>query len=381
MVKIDDSAKDKFVPDEYSIHDIDNLLKNNPEINSFDLYPDMVDELFEVLNPADANGPNKNELLHQFRKDYIKKDKNAGSWFYYQWLNIAIHLLPEKDHFLVRTARNRELINLKEQRKFETTKVGVAGLSVGSSAVQAIVMSGGSRSIRVADADTIELSNLNRLRAGVNQIGLEKSTWIARWINELDPYYKVDVFAEGINRENIEEFVEGLDIIVDEMDDLAMKVRLRQLAKERKIPVVMATDTGDNVLLDVERFDKDPKQEVLHGILSPTDIRKIQSGDLSKKDWMKLALKMIDANHSPTRMLESVPLIGQTIAGIPQLGGTAMAAGSMVAYIVRLIANDVPIKSGKISINIEKKVLKEYESEEHKQYREQLLEKIGKMLT
>lgn len=381
MVKIDDSAKDKFVPDQYSIDEIDNLLKNNPEINSFDLYPDMVDELFEVLNPADANGPNKNELLHQFRKNYIKDDNNAGSWFYYQWLNIAIHLLPEKDHFLVRTARNRELINLKEQKKFESTKVGVAGLSVGSSAVQAIVMSGGSRSIRIADADTIELSNLNRLRAGVGQIGLEKSTWIARWINELDPYYRVDVFAEGINRENIEEFVDGLDIIVDEMDDLTMKVKLRQLAKERKIPVIMATDAGDNVLLDIERYDKNPKLEVFHGILSPTDIKKIQSGDLTKADWMKLALKVVDVNHSPTRMLECVPLIGRTIAGVPQLGGTAMAAGSMVAYVMRLIANDIPIKSGKILINTEKKVLENYGTEEYNQYREQLLAKIGKMLT
>jgi hypothetical protein len=61
------------------------------------------------------------------------------------------------------------------------------------------------------------------------------------------------------------------------------------------------------------------------------------------------------------RLLEIVPEIGRTLAGIPQLGNAAMIAGSVGAYTARMIALGETINSGKLSYPIEAVVLKDYE--------------------
>ena len=46
--------------------------------------------------------------------------------------------------------------------------------------------------IRLADFDEIDLSNLNRVRTHLINIGINKAVIVAREIAEIDPYLKVD---------------------------------------------------------------------------------------------------------------------------------------------------------------------------------------------
>ena len=54
-------------------------------------------------------------------------------------------------------------------------------------------------------------------------------------------------------------------MVVDECDDLEMKVRLREHARAAGRPVVMAT--SHRGMLDVERFDLEPERPTFHGLL------------------------------------------------------------------------------------------------------------------
>ena len=60
--------------------------------------------------------------------------------------------------------------------------------------------------LRLADFDTADLSNLNRLRTGVANIGLNKTIIAAREIMEIDPFFDVQIFNEGITTDNIDDF-------------------------------------------------------------------------------------------------------------------------------------------------------------------------------
>src|SRR5258708_11970966 len=55
---------------------------------------------------------------------------------------------------------------------------------------------------------------------------------------------------------NIKQFFTGLDIVIDELDNLAVKFLIREQAKNHRIAVVMAADNGDNSVVDVERYDR-----------------------------------------------------------------------------------------------------------------------------
>ena len=61
----------------------------------------------------------------------------------------------------------------------------------------------------------------------------------------------------------MDEFFDGLDLVIEECDSLDMKVRVREEARARGIPVLM--ETSDRGLFDVERFDVEPERPLFHG--------------------------------------------------------------------------------------------------------------------
>ena len=72
---------------------------------------------------------------------------------------------------LVRHDRNRYKIDANEQSRLIDTTVGIVGLSVGNAVARTISLEGSCGSLRLADFDTLDLSNMNRLQAGVHELG------------------------------------------------------------------------------------------------------------------------------------------------------------------------------------------------------------------
>jgi hypothetical protein len=194
----------------------------------------------------------------------------AGEMGILPWLSTFVHILIEEEFQAVRTARNKNLINKEEQEKFYNAVIGIGGLSIGSSVAMAITLQGGGKYFRLADFDRLALSNTNRIRAGVESLGLPKVEMSARQIYTVNPYATVELFSEGLTEENIGAFFDGpakLDIVIDELDTMAIKLLIRQEAKKRGIAVVMAADNGDNAVVDIERYDEEADLEFFHGRL------------------------------------------------------------------------------------------------------------------
>lgn len=294
-------------------------------------------ELFRVENPSLQKGARK---------------PLAGVWVYYPWLHTAIRIPPEEVYFRLRTARNRDLITEAEQSQYRDCVAGIAGLSVGSAITATLAATGGPRTMKLADPDTIEITNLNRIRAGVPDIGGNKTDVAARRVWELDPFANLHLWRRGIRREDIKEFILGaprLDVFIDEMDDIALKILARTVCRAARIPVVMATDNGDGVIIDVERFDLEPARPIFHGrIRSPKAASK-----LSREQFVALSSAIIDPAYFTARQKDSISKIGTQLSGVAQLGSAAAIAGATVAYAVRQIATQGAMPSGRYVLSCE----------------------------
>ena len=148
---------------------------------------------------------------------------------------------------------------------------GRCRFSVGHVIAHTLAAQGLCGELRLADFDRIELST---------SIGYPPQSWIsgatkpevaARRIAELDPYLRLRALEAGLTSGNVDEFLNGLDIVIEECDSLDIKALLRESARARGIPVLMAT--SDRGLVDVERFDLEPQRPILHGLLGDVDLR------------------------------------------------------------------------------------------------------------
>lgn len=341
------------------------LLKTHAIRSVVDDYMEEQRELFAINNPTLAQSPEFEALFQKYIASITKKAPLIyhGIWVYLPWLFAISHILHEHDFQRVRTARNRYLVSDGEQEKFYDAVIGIAGLSVGSNVALAIALQGGGRHIRLADHDRLALSNTNRIRSGIQNLGLLKVEMAARQIYEMNPYATVEIFEDGLNPKNIARFFNGapkLDIVVDEVDHLGMKYLIREHAKKNRLAVVMAADNGDSAVVDVERYDKNPKTKFFHGRLGNVSYESLS--DLKKFEIGKMITKHVGPENVTERMRQSLLQLGKTIVSWPQLGGAAMLSGASVAYCVRKIVNGQPVIDNRSIVSLDERLLPGYNS-------------------
>lgn len=326
-------------------------LMATPHVQIVDEIESQVSDVIKLQNPDKQL--DKQDLLSRVSFFFRDKEKDKyGSWVYYPWRYTLVHLLPEEEFVRVRTVRNNFKITPSEQEELGSKKVGIVGLSVGQSIALAIALERSCGEMRLADFDTLELSNLNRLKAGVTSLGVEKVVIAAREIAEIDPYLKVTLFREGINEDNIDQFLTGggkLDLLVDECDSLDIKLLLREKAKAVKIPVMM--DTSDRGMLDIERFDSEPEREIFHGMLK--GVTKSELANLSNKERVSIVLKITGLDTLSLRMKASLLEIGSSITSWPQLASGVFLGGASVAHVGRRLLLGENIPSGRFYVDFD----------------------------
>lgn len=326
-----------------------------------DAYEEQLEDLFLIRNPQHKFSKGYQEELRAFIHDHTqgKPMQTCGKWVHFPWNGgVLVHYLDDALHQEVRTGRNKNLITNEEQHRFYGFSVGVAGLSVGSHGAITTALMGGSRVMKLADPDVVSPTNLNRMRFDFTQVGENKAELVAQYLYQLNPYAELSIYSKGIEKETIGEFLDGLDLLVEELDDIEMKVMIREEAKKRGIPVVMATDNGDNVILDIERFDLHPDLPLFYGALDGVDLKELKS---SPGKMFEAMAKIIDVSLVPPRVLDSIPEVGKTIYSWPQLASAATLSGALLAYVIRRISLGESVREGKFEVNLDALVDLEYE--------------------
>ena len=123
------------------------------------------------------------------------------------------------------------------QEKLKKARVFVAGAGGLGSPISIYLAVAGVGTIRLADHDTIELSNLNRqILHGDGDLGKRKVDSAVKKLQNMNKDITVAAVAETITEENVSRLVGDCDLIVDAMDNLPTRYVLNRAAIEKNIP-------------------------------------------------------------------------------------------------------------------------------------------------
>jgi hypothetical protein len=332
----------------------DNLLAEGKVLFLHDEIKSQLQELLKIQNPSIS-------IKKEDYEDLIIQKLNGGAladygvWVYYPWSGRIVHLLDEDEFIEVRTNRNQFKITKAEQELLRKKKIGIVGLSVGQSIALTMAMERICGEIRLADFDVAELSNLNRLRTGLQNMGLNKTVIAAREIWEIDPFIKVKQFHQGLQTDNMTEFFTNdgkLDLFIEVCDGMDIKIESRYKARELEIPVVM--DTNDRGMLDVERFDLEPDRPILHGLADGLDPITIKN--LTNEDKIPYILKIVGAESISMRLKASMMEVQQSINTWPQLASSVVLGGAITTDVCRRILLDQFHESGRYYVDMDELV-------------------------
>ena len=325
---------------------------NNPGITVYDTMRDHLSELIKTRNPGKKYSEEQLSLAVDAHLADIPVE-NYGVWVYYPWSNRVVHIPDESEFIEIRTSRNLYKITPQERQILSTKKIGVIGLSVGQSVALTLVIERICSEIRLADFDVLELTNLNRIRTGIHNLGLPKVYAAAREIAEIDPFIKVKCFIDGVKEHNLDAFLTdggNLDLLIEESDGMDIKVLSRLRARELKIPVIM--EASDRCMVDVERYDLNPDLGILHGILDNLDLATLKSLK-TNEEKIPYMLDIAGIKTASTRIKASMLEIEQTINTWPQLASAVAMGGGVVADVTRRILLNQYTESGRYHIDIE----------------------------
>jgi len=312
-----------------------------------DLIDAQIADLIRTRNPhANFSDAEQAERVTAHMGETAAQD--YGRWLFFPWSKHLVHLLGPEEFFEVRSDRNRNKITREEQVRLGQLKVALAGLSVGNAIANTLALEGVFGELRLADFDVLDLSNMNRIRCAVHQIGINKAIIAARQIFEQNPYANLVLFTAGVTPDNLDAFLDGVDLVLDECDSMYIKIKLREAARARKLPVIM--ETSDRGMLDIERFDLEPDRPILHGVL----------GGMSSDDLLKLppaarlgvVLRIVDSNTMSTRAAASLLELGRTLRAFSQLGSDVTLGGATTTAAVRRFGLGLPLASGRVFVDV-----------------------------
>ncbi len=145
------------------------------------------------------------------------------------------------------TSRNIGWITEQEQAYLSSKRIAIAGLGgVGGAHLLTLIRLGITK-FNIADFDSFEVHNFNRQSgAFISTVGKEKLDVMEKMARDINPEADIKTFNRGINRGNIDDFFNGVDLYVDSLDFFALDARKMAFKKcaEKNIPAITAAPFG-----------------------------------------------------------------------------------------------------------------------------------------
>ncbi|MBU2709898.1 ThiF family adenylyltransferase [Zooshikella harenae] len=144
-------------------------------------------------------------------------------------------------------SRNIGWVTLTEQSQLHQTKIAIAGMGgVGGSHLLTLTRLGIGK-FNIADFDSFGLENFNRQAgARMSTIGQGKAETLASMALGINPELDIQVFNQGINENNLINFLADVDLYVDALDYFAFDIRQHVFAYcyQHNIPTITAAPLG-----------------------------------------------------------------------------------------------------------------------------------------
>ena len=144
-------------------------------------------------------------------------------------------------------SRNIGWLTQAEQDRLRNARIAIAGMG-GVGGIHLVTLARlGVGKFSIADFDTFDQVNFNR-QAGANMrtLGLEKVNVMAEQARDINPELDIRVFPEGVNEQNLDDFLSGVDVYVDGLDFFVFEAReaMYRACERLRVPAVIAAPLG-----------------------------------------------------------------------------------------------------------------------------------------
>jgi molybdopterin/thiamine biosynthesis adenylyltransferase len=201
-----------------------------------------------------------------------------------------------------------------------TVSIAGAGGDGGMLAVELARMQVGS--IRLADPDPFEIENINRQAVCTDDtMGVNKAEAVGAYLKKINPDANIEIYNNGITPENVDEFVKGSTLVIDETEFTlqALGVMLGRAAREKEIPVMTAMNIGFAGIVTTFHPHGKMTLESMLGFSEDTSLDDISANPIKNERWLPYLPSYGDMN-----VLKKVAK-GKPAPSISP--GVAMAAG------------------------------------------------------
>jgi tRNA threonylcarbamoyladenosine dehydratase len=248
--------------------------------------------------------------------------------------------VDDRQQFLAEfSLRNRGLISETDQLNLSTAVFLIAGCgSTGGATIEPLVRAG-ARHFILVEPGRYELHNLNRQRATIAAMGLNKAAWLAGQARAINPYIEIVVHEEGMSAENATSMCERACLIIDAVDvttlsGLSAKCALHEAAAIARRPVISAYDLAYRQYVRV--WDYRREQRPLGGAIARIRAARTPTLALSR---------LIPFRAIPYEMLDEIKrLQDEPGASISQLGCAADLFGALTVPLSIELLADRPVR-------------------------------------
>ena len=176
-------------------------------------------------------------------------------------------------------ARTERLIGKEKLSALQASRVAVFGLGgVGGAAAWALARCGVG-TLRLIDCDEVAMSNLNRqMVADLETVGMRKTAAAEKMIRRFNVQSTLDLCDVRAAQDNIPALCEGMDVVIDCIDDVDAKEALAVYCVNNGIELLASMGTGNKLdpsrfaIKDLSKTEGDPLARVMrrrlraHGI-------------------------------------------------------------------------------------------------------------------
>lgn len=223
--------------------------------------------------------------------------------------------------------RTELLIGKQNISKLQNAKVAVCGLGGVGSAAAEVLARVGIGYLRLIDFDKVDITNLNRqLLATHETVGMYKTQAMAKRIGNINPACYVDIKQEFITPENIQYLLEGMDFVVDAIDNVTGKIAIIVYCKDNNIGIVSSMGTGNKIFPEKLEITDISKTSIC-------PLARVMRRELKKRGIEK-GLTVVYSLEQPlkTESVEGEKPVTASISFVPPVAGMLLSG-----YIVREI--------------------------------------------
>lgn len=135
--------------------------------------------------------------------------------------------------------------DIEAQEKLKLANVLIVGCGgIGCTTAELLARAGVGK-ITLIDADTIEMSNLQRQIAYVeDNIGFYKAEILAKRLQQINPYIRVESQTVKLDENNAEALISAQDLVLDGCDNFTTRYLVNQSCKQFNVPLISASAIG-----------------------------------------------------------------------------------------------------------------------------------------